>query len=71
MILASENMINYSIKFIKMILDGDVEEVEVKKEAEVSWTEMVQEKLKDTVYQSGSCVSWYKVEDGWNATTYP
>ena len=71
MILASENMVNYSLKFIKMILNGDVDEVEVKKEAEMSWTKMVQEKVKDTVYQSGGCASWYKGADGWNATVYP
>ena len=71
MILASENMVNHSLKFIKLILDGDVEEVEVKKEAEVAWTKMIQEKVKETVYQSGGCLSWYKVENGWNATTYP
>ena len=64
-------MVNYSLRFIKKILDGEVEEVEVKNEAEISWTKMMQEECKKTVYQSGGCASWYKAESGWNSTTYP
>ncbi len=70
-ILASENAIEYSLKFIKKILDGDVKTVEVKKEAEIEWTRKTQEKLRGTVYNSGGCLSWYKHTDDWNSTTYP
>ncbi len=70
-ILASENMVEYSLKFIERILNGDVKTVEVKKEAEVSWTRKMQEKLKDTVWMNGGCHSWYKTANGWNATAYP
>lgn len=70
-ILASENMVEYTIKFIRKILQGDVKTFEVKKDSEVAWTKDIQEKLKDTVWLRGGCHSWYKGENGWNATTYP
>lgn len=70
-ILAIENMINYSIQFMKPLLKGDVEAFEVKKDAEVAWTKAMQEELKDTVWMSGGCHSWYFSANGWNATAYP
>ena len=70
-ILASENMVNYSLHFIKQILNGDVKTFDVRKEAEVAWTSDIQEELKDTVWQTGGCQSWYKMDNGWNATAYP
>lgn len=70
-ILASGNMVNYSLKFMKPILNGDVRTYEVKKEAQISWTREIQEKLKRTVWMSGGCQSWYKTDNGWNSTVYP
>ena len=70
-ILASENMVNYSLKFMKMLLNGDAKTVEVKKEAEVSFTRDVQRELKKSVWMSGGCQSWYFTDDGWNSTVYP
>ena len=70
-ILCTENMVNYSLKFIKPILNGDVRTVEVKKSAEVEWTRQMQEELKDTVWSTGGCHSWYQNDIGWNATVYP
>ena len=70
-ILASENMVEYTLKFVKKILSKDVKTFDVKKEKEVAWTKDMQEKLKDTVWQSGGCHSWYKTANGWNATAYP
>ncbi|KAL8838053.1 MAG: hypothetical protein Q9170_002289 [Blastenia crenularia] len=68
-VLASENMVEYSIKVIKKILRGDITTAEIKKESEVAWTKTVQERLKRTVFNSG-CHNWYQT-DGWNATGYP
>jgi cation diffusion facilitator CzcD-associated flavoprotein CzcO len=69
-VMASENMVMYSLNFIKLILVGDATTVEVKKEAEVAYTAEMQEALKDTVWRSG-CASWYFTKDGWNSTVYP
>jgi hypothetical protein len=69
-VMASENMVNYSLKFIKLLLDGEASTVDVKKEAEIAYTTEMQEALKDTVWRSG-CSSWYYTKDGWNSTVYP
>lgn len=68
--MASENMVNYSMNFIKLVLNGEASTVDVKKEAEVAYTTEMQEALKNTVWQSG-CSSWYYTKDGWNSTVYP
>lgn len=70
-ILASENMVNYSLQFMKPLLRGEVSTFEVKKEAEVAWTREIQDKLKDMVFMTGGCKSWYYMADGWNSTVYP
>ena len=70
-ILASENMVNYSLKFIKKIVRGDATTVEVKREAEVGYTKDIQARLKDTVWMKGGCSSWYFTSDGWNSTVLP
>lgn len=70
-ILASENMVEYSLKFIKRILTGDIRTVEVKKEVEIAWTQKIQEKLNGTVFNSGGCSNWYRTANGWNSTAYP
>jgi cation diffusion facilitator CzcD-associated flavoprotein CzcO len=70
-ILASENMVNMSLKFIKPILDGDVTQTEIKKEAELEWDRDTQGALKKRVWHTGGCHSWYETSDGWNSTVYP
>ena len=70
-IFASENAVNYSLNFMKPILDGRVSTYEVTEEAERNWTEKVQKALQNTVFRRGTCTSWYQTEDGWNASTYP
>lgn len=69
-VMASENMVNHSLNFIRMVLNGEASTVEVKKEAEIAYTTEIQTALKDTVWQSG-CSSWYYTKDGWNSTVYP
>lgn len=70
-ILASENAITYSMRLIKPILKGTVSTYEVKEDAELEWTRTVQDVLKQTPLNNGSCTSWYTNEKGWNSTTYP
>ena len=71
-IMASENMINYSLKFIRPVLCGHVSTFEVKESAEVAWTSEVQQRLNSTVFNNGGCMSWYQSQEtGWNATVYP
>lgn len=69
-VMTSENMVNYSLNFIKLVLNGEASTVDVKKEAEIAYTNEIQKALKNTVWRSG-CSSWYYTEDGWNSTVYP
>lgn len=70
-IFATENAINYSLKFIKPILNGYVSSYEVMEDAEREWTRQVQDALQKSVFRRGACSSWYITADGWNSTTYP
>jgi hypothetical protein len=70
-VMAVENMVNHATQFIKPILNGDMKTVEVKKEAEVAWTQNVQKDLKKTVFHTGGCNSWYFDKNGWNSTVLP
>ena len=70
-ILAMENPVEHATKPISQTLNGDVTAFELKKSAELKWTRDIQTELKDTVWISGGCSSWYKMKDGWNSTVYP
>lgn len=70
-IFATENAVNYSMNFIKPILDGDVSTCEITENAERAWTDKVQDGLQGTVFRRGACTSWYQTEGGWNSSTYP
>jgi cation diffusion facilitator CzcD-associated flavoprotein CzcO len=70
-IFATENAVNYSLNFIKPILNGQVTSYEVKEDAERAWTRQVQDALQRSVFRRGACSSWYITADGWNSTTYP
>ncbi|KAI9924015.1 hypothetical protein ASPWEDRAFT_100654 [Aspergillus wentii DTO 134E9] len=70
-IYASENAVNYSLNFIKPILDGHVSTYEVTEEAERNWTKKLQNGLQNTVFRRGACTSWYQTEGGWNSSSYP
>lgn len=68
-ILGSECSVEHALKFVKPLLDGTASRVEVKREAELAYTADIQEKLKNTVFQS--CNNWYQTANGWNSVTYP
>ncbi|KAF2131583.1 FAD/NAD(P)-binding domain-containing protein [Dothidotthia symphoricarpi CBS 119687] len=70
-VMAVENIINFSLKFIKLVLNGEVKTVDVKHEAEVAYTADVQKTLKKMVWMTGGCSSWYYTKDGWNPVAYP
>lgn len=63
-------MVNYSLNFIRLLLDGSASTIAVKRAAEQAYTADLQAALKNTVWRSG-CASWYFTKDGWNSTVYP
>ncbi|KAH9870664.1 hypothetical protein IAQ61_006142 [Plenodomus lingam] len=56
-VMASENMVNFTLKFIAPILHNHATTVEIKTSAENAYTAEMQRALKNTVWQSG-CSSW-------------
>lgn len=70
-ILATENSVEFTLKFIKPVLAGDVGTYEIKESAQRHWAQDIQAALKRSVWTSGGCRSWYQTENGWNATAYP
>lgn len=73
-ILASENMVEHSLKFIKPLLAEDVTTIEIKTKAQKEWTRDTQSKLKERIWSTGGCNSWYTSGKGtqeWNSTVYP
>ncbi|KAF2842322.1 putative flavin-binding monooxygenase [Patellaria atrata CBS 101060] len=69
-VLYVESGVQHALQFIEPILKGDVETVEVRKEAEVAYTKDIQTKVKDMVMMRGGCNNWYST-NGWNGTVYP
>ncbi|KAG5977502.1 hypothetical protein E4U55_006745 [Claviceps digitariae] len=73
-IMAAENAINYALRIIKPVLDGEAKFAEVRRHAEERYSRDMQAALQNTVWFSG-CHSWYNKEDAdgnkWNAMTYP
>jgi len=58
-ILAIENMVNLSLKFVKPILNGEVVRTEIKKKAEIEWAEDIQRASKKLIWYTPNCRSWY------------
>ncbi|KAK6530518.1 hypothetical protein TWF694_003862 [Orbilia ellipsospora] len=70
-ILATENMVRYALNIVTPVLKGDASTVEISKEAEVKYSNWIQETMKKTVFNNQAFRSWYVREDGWNSSTYP
>ena len=71
-ILASENAVNYILKLVRGIVQGDVRTYEIKESAERSWTAWVQDQLKNSLFNTGGCRNWYvDQKTGWNSSAYP
>ncbi|CAK7233346.1 hypothetical protein SBRCBS47491_008577 [Sporothrix bragantina] len=74
-IMAAENSINFALRLIKPVLDGEYSTVDLKREAEEHYSDDLQTALSKTVWNSG-CQSWYVDESAgggkkWNAMSYP
>ncbi|KAF2856180.1 FAD/NAD(P)-binding domain-containing protein [Plenodomus tracheiphilus IPT5] len=69
-VMASENTVNFLLKFISLILNNHATTVEIEASAEKAYTADMQSALKNTIWHSG-CSSWYYAKDGWNSTVYP
>ncbi|KAF8510295.1 4-hydroxyacetophenone monooxygenase [Hysterangium stoloniferum] len=64
-----ENSVNYALAILKPIFKGEAVAVEVKKEADEKYTEIVQKVSKTRVFSA--CHNWYVTKEGWNGVNYP
>ncbi|KAM0248374.1 hypothetical protein ACHAQJ_009499 [Trichoderma viride] len=72
-IMAVENTVNYSLRLIEPILQGEATAVDVNLDAEKQYIDQIQTDLKQTVWFSG-CNNWYnRAQDGTvrNSMAYP
>lgn len=65
-----ESQIDYLVRGIKLILDGNLKQLDVRPESQTRHNRGIQKRLSRTNWNSG-CKSWYLTEDGFNATMYP
>jgi len=66
-----ESQVNYILQLIEMVDKTQTLAVEVKADVQTQFNHKIQQQLKDTVWQSGGCVSWYQAADGKNFALWP
>ena len=71
MVFMIESQVAYAVDAVKTMRRQDVVAVEPTKQAQQSWNEDVQERMKRTVWSTGGCSSWYLDEHGRNVTLWP
>ncbi|KAG5927356.1 hypothetical protein E4U42_002333 [Claviceps africana] len=73
-IMATENAVNYALRIIKPVLDGEARYAEVRRDAEERYSRDMQAAIRERVWSWGTG-SWYVEEDAegnkWNSMTYP
>ncbi len=66
-----ESQLHYVMECLRFMDRGGLGIVEVREQVERRSNEDIQRRLKDTVWNSGGCVSWYLDEHGRNTTIWP
>ncbi|KAJ9266930.1 hypothetical protein DTO195F2_865 [Paecilomyces variotii] len=69
-LIAAENSVNYALRIMEPVLNGNAAAAEVKQEAEDAYAHEVQSALENRVWNAG-CSSWYINEKKWNSMSYP
>ena len=66
-----EAQLPYVVGALRLMESHDVAALEVRPEVEAAYNEMVQRKLRPTVWNTGGCMSWYLDKNGRNPTIWP
>ncbi|KNG85559.1 dimethylaniline monooxygenase [Aspergillus nomiae NRRL 13137] len=69
-LMAAENSVNYSLRVLKSVFNGEASTVEVKAKSEEDYVYQVQDALRKRVWNAG-CNAWYMNDKKWNSMTYP
>jgi hypothetical protein len=71
MIFMIESQVRYAVDAVRTLRRKALGAVEPTAEAQRSWTEMVRERMRPTVWMTGGCASWYLDRFGNNTTLWP
>ena len=66
-----EAQMHYMMKSIKEVFDKNAKSIEVKKESEEGYTQMIHSEMEQTVWKSGGCNSWYQSKSGHVIAMFP
>lgn len=66
-----ESQVNYVMDYLEVLKEHKLPYLDIKADVQQAHNKDIQEKLADTVWQSGGCVSWYQTSKGKNTTLWP
>ena len=70
-LIYTEAQIKYNMQAIKALMNKNIKYVNVDQNLQDQYNDMLQRRMKYTVWTSGSCNSWYLNADGSNHALYP
>jgi len=70
-IFVIEAQMEYIRRAIAAVQQQGAKAIEVKPQAEAAYTDMIHREMKQTVWQSGGCTSWYKSKSGHVIAMFP
>jgi cation diffusion facilitator CzcD-associated flavoprotein CzcO len=71
MVYMMEAQVNYVLDGLRQVVVGGIDALEVRPEAQAASNAALQEKMRDTVWTTGGCASWYLDSSGHNTTLWP
>lgn len=71
MIHIIESQAKYVMDGIKYLLNKNIKSATLKEDVQKEFNDYVQTEMKNTVWQSGGCVSWYQDDKGRNPILWP
>ena len=71
MVFMIESQVNYLVDALRTMAKNDVDTVEVHGDAQRTFNQQLQKKMKQTIWTTGGCASWYLDKHGNNTTLWP
>lgn len=71
MVYMIESQISYVLAALRHLQRGDTAAVEARPEAQARYNHALQQRMRDTVWTTGGCGSWYLDAQGRNTTLWP
>lgn len=71
MVYMIESQINYAMKAMQFMKTNRIQVIEVKDSIQDSYNKEIQSRLKDSIWNTGGCVNWYKNKAGKNISLWP